>query len=173
MLEFLKIFSRKRKPHQGLHYKELQAFFDENNLLEKTKRPSFFQEMVNSILPDLGREEYQLYHQAKDEFVEIDLLQRPLFIELINSDFSEESGDQFIATFQASLSRSFTNNKVNSWFPSYWFHVMKAVQKELTEDPDQGKLTAFHTFFLEFEKVVREEVSKYRGPLSEVSKGQS
>ena len=160
MFEFLKTFKLKKKPHQGLHYKELQAFCDENNLLEKAKRPSFFQEMVDSILPDLGREEYQLYHQVKDEFVEIDLIQRPLFIELIRSDFSKKAGDQFLATFQASLSRSFTGDKVNGWFPSYWFHVMKAVKKELIRDPDQNKLAAFNTFFLEFEKVVRGEFAK-------------
>lgn len=160
MFEFLKIFKLNRKPPTGLHYRELQTFFDENSLLKKDKRPSFFQEMVDSILPDHGREEYQLYHQVKDEFVEIDLIQRPIFIELIRSDFSKKAGDQFLATFQASLSRSFTNNKVNSWFPSYWFHVMKAVEKELTRDPDQNKFAAFNTFFLEFEKVVRGEFAK-------------
>lgn len=160
MFKFLNLFKQNRKRRQSLHYSELQAFCDENNLLEKAKRPSFFREMVDSFIPELGREEYQLYHQVKDEFVEIDLIQRPLFIELIRSDFSKKAGDLFTATFQASLSRSFTNNKVNRWFPSYWFHVMKAVKKELTRDPDQNKLAAFNTFFLEFEKVVRGEFAK-------------
>lgn len=148
-MSFLKRIFTKRKDHR----QELEDFLKQNHLLKMKISNDFFDVLKQYIIGHLdGKEDEANLIRFKAEFnPQLEDLKKFLHDTLV-SNLSNESLEAFYEKHREMLTRKYEFPGTKIMLCSYWFQIIRSIERETRESGDETLIQRFNPYFLKLKE---------------------